>query len=60
MISVHLHNTVAPCTAAGASIVLGFDLHAVLGIVGQVIGILSGILSIVWVGYQIAQARKQR
>lgn len=54
-----IHNTVAPATAAGVSCVLGFDLHTALGYVGQVVGILSGLMSLAWIGYQMYRASKR-
>lgn len=54
-----IHNTAAPVAAAGVSCVIGFDLHAFLGYAGQIIGILSGIVSLAWVAYQFAQSVKR-
>lgn len=55
---MNFHHTAAPVACAGASVVLGFDLHAVLGIIGQIVGILSGVASLGWVGYQFYLSRK--
>lgn len=49
-------------SAVGASAVScywGFDMHAALGEIGQVVGIISGIASLVWVAYQFYQSRKK-
>lgn len=37
---------------------MGFDLHAILGYTGQIVGILSGIVSLVWVIYQMRKNSK--
>lgn len=58
--SINVHNTGAPIAAAGVSCVIGFDLHAALGIAGQIVGLLSGVLSISWVAYQFLQAIKRK
>jgi hypothetical protein len=55
---MNIHTTAAPVAAAGVSCVMGFDLHEVLGYVGQIIGILSGIVSVSWVVYQGYRAYK--
>lgn len=60
MIIPHINHTIAPCAGAGASIVLGFDLHAALGLIGQLVGILSGVVSLAWVAYQFYQATRKR
>jgi len=54
------HNTAAPVAAAGVSCMIGFDLHAVLGYAGQIVGILSGLISILWVGYQMYRAARRQ
>lgn len=54
-----VHNTGAPLIGAGVSCVIGFDLHAILGYIGQIVGILSGIVSLAWVGYQFYQSVKR-
>jgi hypothetical protein len=53
------HNTAAPAAAAGVSCVLGFDLHTALGYAGQIVGLMSGLVSIAWVGYQLYQSIKR-
>lgn len=60
MIHFHpaVHNTGGPLCGAGISIVTGFDLHNALGITGQIVGIIAGLLSIAWACYQFYQARK--
>jgi hypothetical protein len=60
MIHDHFHNTAAPVIAATTSCVLGFNLHEVLGYAGQIVGLLSGVISIVWVGYQIRAAARRK
>jgi hypothetical protein len=42
-----------PVAAAGVSCVIGFDLHAFLGYAGQIVGLISGIVSVSWVLYQM-------
>lgn len=54
-----IHNTAAPVAAAGVSCVLGFDLHTFLGYAGQIVGLISGIVSISWVVYQMYKASKK-
>lgn len=56
----HVHTTVAPVAAAGVSCVLGFDLHTALGYAGQIVGLISGVLSIAWVAYQMGRALKAK
>lgn len=56
----HMHQTVAPVTAAAMSCVIGFDLHAFLGYAGQVVGLISGVVSVSWVLYQMYQSFKRR
>lgn len=56
-----VHNN-ADAAAAGASVVscaIGFRLHEILGLAGQIIGVVSGALSIAWLAYQITQAVKR-
>jgi hypothetical protein len=55
---LHHDHVVAPLVAAGVSCVIGFDLHSLLGYIGQIVGICSGLLSIAWVAYQIHRAMK--
>ena len=56
----YMHTTAAPTAAAGVSLVIGFDLHTVLGYAGQIVGLLSGVLSIAWIGVQIYIALRKR
>lgn len=51
-INAQSHATAAPVVASGVSCYMGFDLHQFLGYAGQIIGIVSGALSILWVAYQ--------
>jgi hypothetical protein len=55
----HIHTSVAPVAGAAVSCVVGFDLHAVLGLTGQIIGIISGLASVAWVLYQMRKATKK-
>lgn len=59
-LTIFNQHTVAPMTAAGVSCVIGFDLHSVLGYAGQIIGILSGLISILWVGYQMYRSARSK
>lgn len=54
----YFHKTGAPIAGSFVSCITGFDLHAALGYIGQIIGILSGIVSVAWVLYQFWKARK--
>lgn len=54
-----IHNTAAPVAAAGVSCVIGFDLHAFLGYAGQIVGLISGVVSVSWVLYQMYQSYKR-
>jgi hypothetical protein len=53
------HSGTASAVACSAvSCAVGFNLHEALGVAGQCIGIVSGVLSIAWVAYQFWQSRK--
>jgi len=56
--NIPTQHSVAPVAGAAVSCVIGFDLHAALGYVGQIVGILSGLVSLVWVVYQMRKAAK--
>lgn len=55
-----LHPGTAPAlTGSAVSCYEGFNMHATLGDVGQIIGILSGLASLAWVAYQYWSSRKK-
>lgn len=47
----------AVCGSA-VSLTTGFDLHSFLGTAGEVVGLISGVMSIAWVVYQFVQSRR--
>lgn len=51
-------HTASPVVLAGVSCFTGFDLHSALGYAGEVIGVVSGALSIAWVVYQFINRNK--
>jgi hypothetical protein len=56
-----LHPTGRPALCGSTvSVVLGFNLHEVLGITGQIIGILAGAASLAWTVYSFIRARKDK
>ena len=52
--------TLPPIAGATVSVVTGFTLHDLLGVTGQIIGILSGLSSLGWVIYQIVREWRRR
>lgn len=54
-----VHNTAAPVATAAVSCAIGFNLHEFLGYAGQIVGLLSGVVSVSWVVYQMYQAYKR-
>lgn len=50
-----------PSAVAGSTVscVMGFNIHTILGDVGEVVGILSGAASLAWVAYQFIQSRRK-
>jgi hypothetical protein len=51
-------HTASPVVLAGVACFTGFDLHAALGYAGEIVGLVSGVLSIVWVAYQFITRNK--
>ena len=52
------NGTGSAVACSAVSCITAFDLHNFLVLVGQCIGIISGILSIIWVGYQFVHRKK--
>jgi len=59
MSMINGNSHIAPVAAAGVSCIIGFDLHTALGYIGQMVGILSGVLSILWVGFQVLREMRK-